>query len=66
MPSFFPDHKLQLFAVKGSKKGKDGKKEFFHLLGASASHTALHTERILEQYCATNIDNDPGVRRVSP
>jgi hypothetical protein len=26
MPSFFPDHKLQLFAVKGSKKGKDGKK----------------------------------------
>jgi hypothetical protein len=26
MPSFFPDHKLQLCAVKGSKKGKDGKK----------------------------------------
>src|SRR4030095_790863 len=27
MPSFFPDHKLQLCAVKGSKKGKDGKKK---------------------------------------
>src|SRR5262245_37557117 len=27
MPSFFPDHKLQLCAVKGSKKGRDNKKK---------------------------------------
>src|SRR5262245_4475130 len=27
MPSFFPDHKLQLCVVKGGKKGKNGKKK---------------------------------------
>jgi hypothetical protein len=27
MPSFFPDHKLQLCVVKGSKRGNDDKKK---------------------------------------
>jgi hypothetical protein len=51
---------------KGQRRQKEGKIHYFHLFGPSASHGAFHIERILKKDCATYIDNDLGVRRVSP
>jgi len=51
---------------KGQRQQKEGKIHFFNLFGTSSSHAAFHIERILKKDCATYIDNDLGVRRVSP
>jgi hypothetical protein len=53
---------------KGQRRQKEGKMHFFHLFGASASQAAFYKNESSKNIARlmTNIDNDPGVRRVSP